>query len=148
MKLGSHVMSHNIIDKLIFNADQTPSKYVSTSKVTMAEQGSKHVSISGGNDKRSTTLTIIESMAGEMLQLQVIYQGITERCLPQDACNDKNFVFSYNKSHEIDTLRMIDRILVPYIRKVMADFNLESNQKSLLIWDALKAQSTPQVKPD
>ena len=60
---------------------------------------------------------LLKAMAGEMLPLQ----GKTERCLPQDGRNDKNFVFSYNKSHwsnEIETLCMIDRILVPYIRKV------------------------------
>ena len=54
-------MAHNIPDKLIFNADQTRLNTFQQVKVTMAEKGSKNVSISGGNDKRSTTLTVIES---------------------------------------------------------------------------------------
>ena len=45
-------VSHKIPDELILNLDQTPSKFVAASKVTMAEQGSKHVSIAGGADKR------------------------------------------------------------------------------------------------
>ena len=41
--IASKVSEHNIPNELILNADQTQSKYVSTSKVTMAETGKKNV---------------------------------------------------------------------------------------------------------
>ena len=51
------VATYKIPDALIFNIDQTPSKFIATSKVTMAEKGSKHVAVAGSNDKRAITLT-------------------------------------------------------------------------------------------
>ena len=40
------------------------SKFMAASKVTMAEQASKHVSIAGKTDKHCITLTVAESMSG------------------------------------------------------------------------------------
>ena len=64
----------------------------------MAEKGSKYVSIAGGIDKRCITLTVTESISGQLLQLQVIYKGKTERCLPPKARDVKRFLFSYNET--------------------------------------------------
>lgn len=65
--------SRKISDELILNLDQTSSKFVAASKGTMAEKGSKHVSIVGGTDKRCITLTVTESLSGQLLPLQVVY---------------------------------------------------------------------------
>ena len=40
---------------------------------------------------------------------------------------------------------MLDEILLPYIEKVKKEHNLPDYQKSLLIWDAFRAQSTATV---
>ena len=40
---------------------------------------------------------------------------------------------------------MIEDLLVPYIKKVKEEKALLQSQKSLLVWDAFKAQSTPMV---
>ena len=92
------VQVHNIPDVLILNADQTPSKYVTASKVTTAKQREKHIPVAGGNDKRAITLTVIQSLSCVMLPLQVIYQGESERCLPEIGRDDPNFVFPFNKN--------------------------------------------------
>ena len=42
----------------IQNVHQIPSKFMAASKVTMVEQGSKHVSVVEGNDKHCITLTV------------------------------------------------------------------------------------------
>ena len=47
------VQAHEILDELILNLDETPSKFVAASKVTMAEKGSKYVSVAGGTDKQT-----------------------------------------------------------------------------------------------
>ena len=44
-EISSPTKSDQIPDELILNLDQIPSKFVAASKVTMAEKGSKHVSI-------------------------------------------------------------------------------------------------------
>ena len=65
------------------NADQTPSKYVTTTNVTMAEQGTAHIPVEGGDDERAITVTVIQSLSGKILPSQIIYNGKTERCLPK-----------------------------------------------------------------
>ena len=98
-EISSPTKSHQIPDELILNLDQIPSKFVAASKVTMAEKGSKHVSIAGGTDKRCIKLTVTKTMSGQLLLLQVIYKRKMERCLPPKARDYKRFLFSYNEKH-------------------------------------------------
>ena len=81
----SAVQTYNIPDELILNADQTPSKYVPTTNVTLAEQGTAHLPVRGRNVKRAITVTAIQSLSGKILPFQIIYTGKTERCLPKNA---------------------------------------------------------------
>ena len=77
--IASAVLKYNIPDKLILNIDQTPSKFVPTKNVTMAETDSKHVSRKSGNDKRGITVTLSETIAGKILPFQLIYTGKTDK---------------------------------------------------------------------
>ena len=54
-------------NELIINIDQTPSKYVPSSSVTMAEKNSKHVSKQGVDVKRAITLTLAKTLSEEMI---------------------------------------------------------------------------------
>ena len=63
----SAIVEDEIPDELILNVDQTPSKFVPTDNVTMAEKSSKHVSRKGGNDKRGITVTLAETLSGQIL---------------------------------------------------------------------------------
>ena len=61
----------------------------------------------------------------------------------------EDFCLAYNPKHwsnENETLRLIDEVLVPYIAKVKEKKSLPPTQRSLLLWDAFKAQSTEVVK--
>ena len=116
-EISSLTKSHKIPDELILNLDQTSSKFVAASNVTMAEKGSKHVSIVGGTDKRCIILTVIESMSGQLLPLQVIYKRKSESCLPPNVRAGKRFLFSYKEKHcsnNKETLLLIRGILLPY----------------------------------
>ena len=93
-EISSLTKSHEIPDELILNLDQASPKFVAASKLTIAEKGSKHVSIAGGTNKRCITLTVNESMSGQLLPLQVSYKGKMERCLPPKARDDKRSLFS------------------------------------------------------
>ena len=73
------VQIYNIPDELILNIDQTPSKYVPISNVTMTEKNSKHVRKQGADDKRAITLTLAETLSGDMLPFQMIYTSKTSR---------------------------------------------------------------------
>ena len=80
--ISREVLQYGIPDELIINIDQTPSKFVQTENITMNSKGEKHVSRTGGNDKRCITATLCESLDGTMLPFQLIYKGKTERSLP------------------------------------------------------------------
>ena len=103
---------------MILNADQTPSKYVPTTNVTISEQGTAHIPVRGRDDKSATAVAVFQSLSGKMLSFQIIYTGKTERFLPKNATSKENFLFSYNEKHwskEVDTLPLIDTIIAPYI---------------------------------
>ena len=70
-----------------------------------------------------------------------------EKSLPNFAFSD-GFCLALNEKHwsnETDTIRLTEELLVLYIEKVNEEKVLPQSQKSLLVWDAFKAQSTPEV---
>ena len=81
-----------------------------------------------------------------MLPFQLIYKGKTERSLPTFDFLD-GFCLSYNEklSNEKETVLLFEQVLMPYIKKFKEEKGPPNDQKSLLIWDAFKAQSTANV---
>ena len=137
----------SIPDELVINADQTPSKFVATDNITIAAKGQKHISRTGSSDIRSITLTVCESLDGKSLPFQLIYKGKTQRLLPTVDFPD-GFCLLYNGkywSNEKEIVRLIEEILVTYIKKFKEEKGLPNDQKSLLISDAFKAQSAANV---
>ena len=144
-EITNEVIQHNIPDELIINVDQTPSKFVATDNITMAAKGDKHISRARATDKRAITVTLCESLDGCMLPFQLIYTRKTERSLPNVTFPD-GFCLAFNEKHwSNETICLIKDVLVPHIEKVKEEKALPESQKSLLVWDAFKAQSTPNV---
>ena len=113
----------------------------------MAEKSSKHVSRKGSNDKRGITVTLAETLSGQILPFQLIYTGKTSRSLPHVKF-PAEFCFSYNEKHwsnEAETMALVNKIIYPYVTKVKEELGLPETQKALLVWDAFKAQSTDKV---
>ena len=71
--------SHKIPLELIINWDQTGIQLAPTSNWTMEKCGAERVEIAALGDKRQITATLAGTLAGELLPLQVIYTGTTER---------------------------------------------------------------------
>ena len=143
------VKKHQIPDELIVTIDQSPSKYIESTKNTMAVKGSKHVAISHSSDKRSITITIGISLDGTILPYQLIYAGKTPRCLPDRRLLPENFLLSFNPTHwsnEVETTKLLQSVLGPYFDSTKKRLNLPRAQKSLLIWDDFRAHHCPSVK--
>ena len=86
-------------------------------------------------------------MSGEILPMQLIYKGKTNRSLPS-VNFPAGFALTYNEKHwsnEKETINFIEDVLCPYIKDVKERFGLDVLQKSLLLWDAFKAHSTNSV---
>lgn len=140
------VEKYQIPPSLIINFDQTPSKYVQVSSMTMTERGEKNVPISGANDKRSITATFSITFDNKFLPMQLIYKGKTKQSLPKVDFPD-GFSLSANKTHysnEGEALKFINEIVLPYVQKERGKLGCE-NQKALLIFDVFRGQTTDKI---
>jgi hypothetical protein len=62
--------------------DHTGLQIFPTSKLTRAPVGASHVPMHGLEDKRQITGVALEVMDGNTVGVQLIYQGLTDACLP------------------------------------------------------------------
>ena len=141
------VAKFNILDSLIINLDQTPTKSVPVGRTTLATKNSKTVTIKGSTDKRTITATFTISIRGDFLPMQLIYGGKTKKCLPCFKFPEK-FSLGYNETHcsnEKEVCKFTEEILKPYIKQVIERDNLPIDQTALVIMDVFKGQVTPMV---
>ena len=91
--------------ELIVNWDQTGVNYTPVSSWTMQSEGAKKVEIVAKDDKRQITVVIAGSLKGDILPLQIIYQGKTPRCLPSVKFpSNWHITFSENHWSNEDTI--------------------------------------------
>ena len=67
----------------MLNSDQTPSKYVTVGRTTMAPKNLTRVDLAGSVPKRSITLTLRVTLDGKILPFQIIYGSKTDQSLPK-----------------------------------------------------------------
>lgn len=111
----------------------------------MSSSGAKTVAIKGLTDKRNITLNFVISLAGEFLPMQIIYAWKTTACYPRGVTFPTGFCISQNPKHwsnEDETLKLIDKIIHPYLVKKHAEMNLAEDQKMLVVWDVFRRQMT------
>ena len=133
------VKVHKIPPELVINWDQVGVKLIPSQNWTMEQQGSSRVEIAGINDKRQITLTLASSMSGELLPLQLLYQGKTNRCHPQYSY-PSGFDVWHTPNHwanEETTMRFINNIILPYVKAVRTK-NDTPDQGALVIFDVFE----------
>ena len=54
----SSIVENEIPDEIVINVDQTPSNFVPTDNITMAEKSSKHVARKGSIERRGIAVTL------------------------------------------------------------------------------------------
>ena len=75
MDVKNFVQMDEICNDMIVNRDQTGINYVPVSSWTMEAEGSERVELIGTDDKRQITVVFAGSLGGDILPIQVIYQG-------------------------------------------------------------------------
>ena len=88
LQIKGIVDAHKIPPQLVINWDQAGVKIVPSSNWTLEQEGTARIEIAGLNDKRQVTATLAGSLSGELLPLQILYQGKTERCHPSQMFPD------------------------------------------------------------
>ena len=68
--------------ELVINWDQTAIHYVPVGSWTIEKEGAQRVEIVGKDDKRQITAVLAGSLTGDFLPPQLVYQGMTKRCIP------------------------------------------------------------------
>ena len=127
---------------------QTPIRYITAGKTTLAKKSSTNVTIVGADDKRTFTATFLINLRGEFLPMQLIYGGKTTQSIPRVKF-PAGFSLSANPKHFSNTeesLKVLKDILIPYIQEERLNAHLDAHQKALLIMDVFKGQMTPEVK--
>ena len=81
-QIDNQVEKYLMSPSLIIIFDQTPSKYLQISSMTMTKRG-ETVPIVGANDKRSITATISITFDNKFLPMQLIYKGKNNQSFPK-----------------------------------------------------------------
>ena len=118
-QLVNQVEKYQITPSLIISSNQTPSKYVQVSSMTIVKRRETNVPIAGANDKRSITATSSITFDNKFLPMQLIYKGKTNQSLPKVDFPD-GFSLSANKTHysnEEEALKFIEEIILPHVQK-------------------------------
>ena len=109
---------------------------------TLEQQGTVTVKVAGVDDKREITGVVAAPMTGDLLPLQLLYTGVTERCHPAFPFpEDWDVWHSSNRwANESTTIHYIDRVLKPYLlHEKKQNLKLPDDSKALLIWDVFRA---------
>ena len=132
--------------KLIINFDQTALNYVPSTSWMMEKIGTSRVEVVTKDDKQQITAMFGGSMSGDFLPPQLIYEGKTERCLPQYKFPSSWHIKIHMDNHwsnEITMTQYVEMIIVPYINNKRKELKLSHDQPVLLlIFDNFKAQTT------
>jgi hypothetical protein len=126
---------------LIVNPDQTSLHLAPFSQFTYDENGAKSVRVIAAEDKRQITAVLASSMDGEMLPLQLIFQGKTPACLPQETptmlASQMHVTFTANHWSSQDTMKQyIQHVIVPFRNRQIEKQKLPADSKLLLVLDS------------
>ena len=140
------IEKHNIPKSLVFNRDQTTSKYVTAGRTTMAPKNSTRLGLAGSTDDRSIALTLKVTLDGKLIPFQLICGGKTDLSLPKIVFPAK-FSTSFNVKHYSETEKVIkhlQEIAIPYVNEERKNIG-DADQYAPLIWDAFRGQKTETV---
>lgn len=132
---------------MIINLDETGLSLVPVFHWMLEQQGAATVTIAGVDNKREITTIVAASIIGDLLPLQLLYTGTTERCHPSIVFpNDCDSWYSSDHwANKTTTMCYIDKILKIFLQKKRQELELANDHKALFLWDVCRAHRTPPV---
>lgn len=127
---------------LFINSDQTQVVYAQGSNLTWTATGSSQVSTVGEDEKRAFTVMVSVSNSGDLLPLQAIYGGKSQRSCPDksaknyDKAQAAGFRFEYSNtdtywSTQTTMHNLVNEIIAPYFEKKKKELGLPPSQKAI-----------------
>lgn len=140
------IKEEDIPASLFVNSDQTQVVYAPGDQLTWAETGAKQVPILGGEEKRAFTVLVSVACNGNVLPMQAIYSGKTNRSRPSPMSPNysdlisNGFILQESGTttywSNFETMKtFVNKILAPYFEKTKVDLHLPQSQKSLWLID-------------
>ena len=119
--------------------------YITVENNNLEFEGAKSVPVKGKGKWKQITGIFAVSATGRFLPMQLVYAGKSKRCHPQGIEFPSGFDVTHpliHWSNEDLAIQLICEIILPYVDKIKEELGLPKNQKSLLIYDVFKEQTT------
>jgi hypothetical protein len=122
--IAALVKTYDIPEELVINSDQTALHIRPSTDQTYDVRGVKDVKSLGKDDKCQITCTISSAASGDLLPLQLIFQGKTTAVVPKDpravAARAKGWHLTMSSNHWSNQQTMkefVDQVIVPWHAK-------------------------------
>lgn len=140
-RIAVHIEFSKVDASLIVNWDQTGVILIPAASRTYEKQGESRVAVLGADEKRQITAVLASSMEGDMLPLQLIFQGKTERSRPPHtaASIEAGFHLTSSENHWSTQQTMqeyIHHVIEPYRQRKIKEKALLSDSRMILVLDA------------
>jgi len=144
----SHLQVH---PSLVINMDQTGAHLVPSDTHTYEVKGAKDVKVIGADDKRQITVCIASSLHGDLLPLQLIFQGKTTACHPDrtPAATAARVHITHSENHwsNQETMQQyIREVIVPYSEQRIAEHNLPADSHICLVLDVWSVHKSEEFR--
>lgn len=139
-RIAYFMQIYSVHPALVVNMDQTGVHLAPADARTYERSGAKHVAVIGTEDKRQITACIASSLDGDLLPLQLIFQGKTTACHPPgtDSAKTARVHITHSENHWScqQTMReWIESVLMPYVDRQVAKHTLPTASKVVLVLD-------------
>lgn len=139
-RVGWNMQIYKVHPALVINMDQTGVHLAPVDSRTYESVGSKEVKVIGADDKRQITACIASSLDGDLLPLQLIFQGKTNACHPPPtAASDAAHVhITHSENHWSNQQTMqqwITEVLMPYAARAAVQYTLPVDSHIVLVLD-------------
>lgn len=139
-RIACAMQLYKVHPSLVINMDQTGVHLAPADSRTYEVKGAKQVSVICAEDKRQITACVASSLDGDLLPLQLIFQGKTDACHPStnDAARKAQVHLTHSENHWSNQATMqqwIDEVLVPYRDRRIVEHNLPAESHIVLVLD-------------
>ena len=150
-RIAAHMEMHSVHPSLVINLDQTGVKLVPSSTWTYEKCNSSSVAVVGAEDKRQITACIASSLTGELLPLQLIFEGKTERSLPERTAASIaslcHLTFSDNHWSSQKTMQQyVSEIIMPYAEACIRKHRLHADAHVILVLDVWSVHKSEEFR--
>lgn len=139
-RIAFFMQLHKVHPSLVVNMDQTGAHLAPVDNKTYSTRGSKEVMLIGADDKRQITACIASSLDGNLLPLQLIFQGKTDACHPSvtNAATAARAHITHSENHwsNLETMKAyITEVLMPYADRRILEHSLAADSHIILVLD-------------